>query len=80
MKVLPYLLLTLQTLQKIGPLLVLHEVKVVRQMRQNTQKAKGKRRGKERPATKGLVGYLSLACPLLVLPGLFTFSSVYPLV
>ena len=32
---LPYLLLVLQTLLKIGPLLVLHEVKVVGQMKQN---------------------------------------------
>ena len=42
----------------------------------NTQKVKGKRRGKGRPATKGL-SCLSLAClvRLLVLPGLFTWAS-----
>ena len=44
----PYFLLVLQTLLKIGPLLVLHEVKVAGQMKQNTQKAKGKRRGKRK--------------------------------
>ena len=44
----PYFLLVLQTLLKIGPLLVLHEVKVAGQMKQNMQKAKGKRRGKRK--------------------------------
>ena len=44
----PYFLLVLKSLLKIGPLLVLHEVKAVGQMKQNTQKAKGKRRGKRK--------------------------------
>ena len=34
----PYLLLILETLQKIGPLLVLHEVKVVRQMKKTSSR------------------------------------------
>ena len=48
----PYFLLVLQTLLKIGHLLVLHEVKVAEQMKQNTQKAKGKRGGKRKDGWK----------------------------